>query len=56
MLVVELPFLQRAFGTTGLDGGEWLLVAGCAATIVPVLELGKWLVRRGVLDRRPRTA
>ena len=56
VLVVELPFLQRAFGTTGLDGGEWLLVAGCAATIVPVLELGKWLVRRGVLDRRPRTA
>ena len=56
VLVVELPFLQRAFGTTGLDGEEWLLVAGCAVTIVPVLELGKWLVRRGVLDRQPRTA
>jgi Ca2+-transporting ATPase len=50
VLVVELPFLQRAFGTTGLDPREWLLVAACAATILPVLELGKWLVRRGLLD------
>jgi Ca2+-transporting ATPase len=50
VLVVELPFLQDAFGTTGLGAGEWLLVAACAATVVPVLELGKWLVRRGILD------
>jgi Ca2+-transporting ATPase len=50
-LVVELPFLQRAFGTTGLDAGEWLLVAVCAATILPVLELAKWFVRNGNLDR-----
>ena len=55
-LVVELPILQRAFGTTGLDAEEWLLVAGCAATIVPVLELGKWLIRRGLLDREPHPA
>jgi Ca2+-transporting ATPase len=53
-LVVELPFLQRAFGTTGLEPREWLLVAGCAATIVPVLELAKWLVRRGLLDHAVR--
>jgi P-type Ca2+ transporter type 2C len=53
-LVVQLPFLQNAFGTTGLDTEEWLLVAGCSATVVPVLEFGKWLVRRGILDREPR--
>lgn len=46
VLVVQLPPLQGAFGTTGLGPAEWLLVAGCAATIVPVLELGKWVVRR----------
>ncbi|HWL33817.1 MAG TPA: cation-translocating P-type ATPase [Gaiellaceae bacterium] len=56
VLVVELPILQRAFGTTGLGPAEWALAAACAATIVPVLELGKWLVRRGVLDRPPRSA
>jgi P-type Ca2+ transporter type 2C len=50
VLVVELPFLQRAFDTTGLDLQEWLLVVACAATIVPVLELAKWLVRRGLLE------
>jgi P-type Ca2+ transporter type 2C len=49
VLVVQLPLLQGAFGTTGLAVDEWLLVAACAATIVPVLEAGKWLVRRGVL-------
>ncbi|MEX2212262.1 MAG: cation-translocating P-type ATPase [Gaiellaceae bacterium] len=53
-LVVELPILQRAFGTTGLDPAEWALAAACAITIVPVLELGKWLVRRGILDRDPQ--
>jgi Ca2+-transporting ATPase len=56
VLVVELPILQRAFGTTGLDPEEWLLVAGCAVTIVPVLEFGKWLVRRGILDREQHPA
>jgi P-type Ca2+ transporter type 2C len=53
-LVVELPILQRAFATTGLDPAEWALAAACAITIVPVLELGKWLVRRGILDRDPQ--
>jgi Ca2+-transporting ATPase len=49
-LVVYLPFLQGAFGTVGLAGGELALVALCAVTILPVLEAGKWLVRRGVFD------
>ncbi len=51
-LVVYLPFLQGAFGTVGLSAGELALVAACAITIVPVLEAGKWLVRRGVFDSR----
>jgi Ca2+-transporting ATPase len=42
-----VPFLERAIGTRGLSTREWLLVVGLAATITPVLEVGKWMVRRG---------
>jgi Ca2+-transporting ATPase len=45
-LVLYVPFLQRAFGTVGPSPEEWALVLGVAATIVPVLEVGKWIVRR----------
>ncbi|MFO7573454.1 MAG: cation-translocating P-type ATPase C-terminal domain-containing protein [Gaiellaceae bacterium] len=44
--VLYVPFLQSAFGTYGPSVQEWLIVAGVAATIVPVLEVGKWAVRR----------
>jgi Ca2+-transporting ATPase len=45
-LVIHVPSLQRAFGTFALSAGEWLMVVGLAATIVPVLETVKWLQRR----------
>jgi Ca2+-transporting ATPase len=45
-LVVNVPFLQEAFGTTGLSLGAWLTVVGAAVTIVPVLELAKRTIRR----------
>ena len=45
-LVINVPFLEHAFGTTDLSPGRWALVVGAALTIVPVLELGKLLVRR----------
>lgn len=45
-LVINVPFLQEAFGTRGLSLGTWLLVAGVAFTIVPVLELAKRVIRR----------
>jgi Ca2+-transporting ATPase len=45
-LVVNVPFLQDAFGTTALSPGAWLTVAGAAFTIVPVLELAKRTLRR----------
>ena len=50
-LVVYLPFLQGAFGTVALSADDVMLVLLCAVTILPVLEAGKWLVRRGVFDR-----
>jgi Ca2+-transporting ATPase len=45
-LVVGVPFLERAFGTTDLSPARWALVVGAALTIVPVLEVGKLLARR----------
>jgi Ca2+-transporting ATPase len=47
VLVVYLPFLHEPFGTHALPPSDWLLAGALAATIVPVLELAKWAVRRG---------
>ena len=49
VLVINVPFLQDAFGTTTLSVDEWLRVGGLAFLIVPVLETTKWMLRRGWL-------
>ena len=46
-LVVYLPFLQEPFSTYSLTTLDWLIVGALALSVVPVLELGKWAVRRG---------
>jgi Ca2+-transporting ATPase len=51
MLVVNVPFLQDAFGTTPLSLEDWAVVAGAAFTVVPVLELAKFGIRRGHAGR-----
>ncbi len=45
-LIIYVPFLHDAFGTYYLPLHDWLIVAGVAVTILPVLELAKWMVRR----------
>jgi Ca2+-transporting ATPase len=45
--IVYLPFLQGAFGTNSLTLVDWLIVGGLSLTISPVLELAKWMERRG---------
>ncbi len=50
-LIVYVPFLQSAFDTYALALDEWLIITGLAFTVVPVLELAKWLERRR--QRRP---
>jgi Ca2+-transporting ATPase len=45
-LIVYVPVLSAAFGTYALPLEDWLIVLGGAFTIVPVLELTKWIVRR----------
>jgi len=46
-LIVYLPFLHEPFGTFSLPLVDWLITIGLAATITPVLEVAKWMVRRG---------
>jgi Ca2+-transporting ATPase len=45
--VIYLPFLALALGIFRLAWADWLVVTGVALTIFPVLELAKWLERRG---------
>ncbi|KAB2891683.1 MAG: cation-translocating P-type ATPase [Desulfobulbaceae bacterium] len=49
LLVVYLPFLQRPFGTVALSASDWLVIVAASLTVVPVLELVKWQIRRGKL-------
>ncbi len=46
-LIIYVPFLHDAFGTFYLPLVDWLIVFGLALTISPVLELAKWMERRG---------
>lgn len=48
LLVVYLPVLHAPFGTFSLTGTDWVIIALAAFTIFPVLEVSKWLERRGV--------
>jgi P-type Ca2+ transporter type 2C len=45
MLVLHVPFLQDAFGTSSLSAETWAIVVGIAATVIPVLEGAKWWLR-----------
>ena len=45
-LVINVPFLQEAFGTRALSFETWLLIAAVAFTIIPVLEGAKRALRR----------
>ena len=48
-----VPFLQGVFETFPLTATDWLMLLPIAVTIIPVLELGKFLVRRGVFGPLP---
>ena len=44
--VIYVPFLQRALKTVALSPSDILFVALVAASVVPILEIGKLLTRR----------
>jgi P-type Ca2+ transporter type 2C len=53
LLIVYVTFLHRFFGTFSLTAIDWLIIFGLAFSILPVLEIAKWMVRRewfGKLD------
>jgi Ca2+-transporting ATPase len=47
LLIVYVPFLHRPFGTYSLTLVDWIIIIIVTITISPVLELVKWLERRG---------
>jgi len=50
-LIVYLPFLHTPFGTFSLPLVDWLIIISLAFTVSPVLELAKWMERRGWLGK-----
>jgi Ca2+-transporting ATPase len=46
IVVVEVPFFNRFLGTFPLPQHDWIIVLLAAVTIVPVMELAKFIVRR----------
>jgi Ca2+-transporting ATPase len=49
LLIVYLPALHEPFNTYSLPLVDWLIVGALAVTIVPVLEIAKWMERKGWL-------
>jgi Ca2+-transporting ATPase len=45
VLVVSVPLLQRAFGTTALSGGDWLLCVAVASSVLWLREASKAVAR-----------
>jgi Ca2+-transporting ATPase len=46
MLVVYVPFLQNAFGTTSLNASDWILCFAVASSVLWLREASKVLIRR----------
>ncbi|MBD3421742.1 MAG: HAD-IC family P-type ATPase [Chitinivibrionales bacterium] len=46
VLLLYVPFLQNIFGTSRHTLTEWVYIFATAATVIPVLEVAKWLNRR----------
>ena len=55
LLILYVPFLERAFALSPLGVWEWVVIIFLSHTILPVLEFGKWLERRGVFGTATRT-
>jgi len=45
--ILYLPALQKPFGAFALTPEDWAVIVGISLTISPVLELAKWMERRG---------
>jgi Ca2+-transporting ATPase len=45
VVVVYVPFLQRAFGTVSLSGADWLLCTAVASSVLWLREISKLVAR-----------
>ncbi|ACF11345.1 calcium-translocating P-type ATPase, PMCA-type [Chlorobaculum parvum NCIB 8327] len=45
--IIYVPALAAPFGTFMMPFSDWLIVLGGALTVVPVIELVKWFIRKG---------
>jgi Ca2+-transporting ATPase len=50
-LIVYLPALQGPFSTYGMPLSDWLVILPLAFSVSLVLEVAKWMVRRGWLGQ-----
>ena len=53
LAVIYWPPLATLFHTAPLRWQDWVLAAGLSLTLIPVVELTKWIVRRRGRSRRP---
>jgi Ca2+-transporting ATPase len=47
LVIIYVPFLHKAFGTYYLPLVDWVIIGGLAATVIPILEIAKWMERKG---------
>ncbi len=46
-LIIYLPALHKPFSTFSLTLVDWAIIIGISLTVSPILELAKWMERRG---------
>jgi Ca2+-transporting ATPase len=46
LAVIYWPPLAQLFHTQPLSLRDWLIAAGLGLTILPVVEVAKWIIRR----------
>ena len=51
VLIIYLPFLHKPFGTFSLPLFDWIVVVALSITVVPVLEIVKWMIRHGWFEK-----
>jgi Ca2+-transporting ATPase len=51
LLILYVPVLRDVFGTYSLPLVDWVIIIAVAATITPVLELVKWMIRHNWLGK-----
>ncbi|MBX3188224.1 MAG: cation-translocating P-type ATPase [Labilithrix sp.] len=51
LVSVLVPQLREVFRTYALSGAEWLVLVGASASIIPMIEILKFLQRKGVVGK-----